>query len=66
MKRVQCLLYELYLNARYFRDREQDEWLMGHDFEYTDGECDEHWHMVCMRCGMRVGTEISPDRVENG
>ena len=62
MKRIICTVIGWFWTLRYY-----DNFLLagayavGHDLEYTGEQHNDHWNMVCKRCGEEICSEIGPD-----
>lgn len=61
LNRFKCGLKTVYYTLRYATVGVLNgQILYGHDFEYIDEVCEDHWHMVCADCGYKVASEIGP------
>lgn len=62
LSKVKCSLKTLYYTLRYpSAGLFSLTILYGHDFEYLDEVCEDHWHMECRNCGHKVASEVGPD-----
>lgn len=56
-----CRVLGIYYTLQYGRDMLlEGQVLLGHDFEYDDEICGDHWVMICTRCGFEAHTEEGP------
>lgn len=62
LSRIKCGLKTLYYTLRYSSiGFLNGEIIYGHNFEYNNEVCEDHWHMECTDCGFKVASEVGPD-----
>lgn len=62
LQRLKCGFKTAYYTTRYATiGLLNGQVLYGHDFEYLDEVCEDHWHMQCRDCGFKVASEVGPD-----
>lgn len=58
---LKCKLLTIYYTIRYARSGLLSGYVLsGHDFKGDGGVCDDHWTIVCSRCGIKGGSEVLP------
>lgn len=65
---ITCKLLTVWYTIRYgYKEVLQGVLITGHDLHYTGEvhsheDMEDHWEMICERCGLVCGTDVAPDR----